>query len=88
MSAKATGQLRVGCGRYDWHFNEGGKVAKLLINVDVMKVLPDTELDAVMRWLSSIPHPWCSADQALKSIPAHLDLSEIEAHLQTASCIA
>ena len=26
MSVKTTRQLRIGCGRYDWHFNEGGKV--------------------------------------------------------------
>ena len=82
MSVKATGQLRVGCGRYDWHFNEDGKVGKLVINIDVMKVLSGTELDAVMCWLSSLPYPWCSPSQVLKSFPVHDDLSEIEAHLK------
>ena len=80
MSVKATGQLRVGCGRYDWHFNEDGKVGKLVINIDVMKVLSGSELDAVMCWLSSLPNPWCSPSQVLKSFPVHDDLSEIEAH--------
>ncbi len=82
MSVKATGQLRIGCGRYDWHFNEDGKVGKLVINIDVMKVLSGTELDAVMCWLSSLPYPWCSSSQALESFPANNDLSEIEAHLK------
>jgi hypothetical protein len=36
------GQVRVGYGRYNWHFNEDGKVRKLVINIDVMKVLPGT----------------------------------------------
>ena len=82
MSVKSTGQLRVGCGRYDWHFNEGGKVGKLVINIDSMKVLSSNELDAVMDWLSSLPYPWCSPTQALKSFPTSSDLSEIEAHLK------
>lgn len=40
MSMKATGQLRAGCGSYDWHFDLDGKIAKLVINIDVMKFLP------------------------------------------------
>ncbi|MBR1031382.1 hypothetical protein [Bradyrhizobium liaoningense] len=70
MSAKASGQpLRVGCGRYDWHFNEHGKVVRLVITIEVMKVLSGAELDGVMRWLSSLPYPWCSPSQALLSFP-------------------
>ena len=72
----------VGCGRYDWHFNESGQVGKLVINIDVMKVLSATELDSMMRWLSSLPYPWCSPSQALKSFPPNADLSEIETHLK------
>ena len=33
MSTKATGQLRIGCGSYDWHFDGHGKVAKLVIKL-------------------------------------------------------
>jgi hypothetical protein len=58
MSAKATDQvLRVGCGRYDWHFNNDGKVVKLVITIEVMNVLPGTELHGVMHWLffASLP---------------------------------
>jgi hypothetical protein len=86
MSARATDQvLRVGCGRYDWHFNNEGKVVKLLITIEVMNVLPSTELESVMHWLSSLPYPWCSPDQALKSFPANRGLSEIEAYLKRAT---
>lgn len=85
MSARTTGYpLRIGCGRYDWHFNANGKVARLVITIEVMNVLSGTQLDGVMRWLSSLPYPWCSPAQALKSFPAQEDLSEIEAYLKQA----
>ncbi|MGY8662517.1 hypothetical protein Q3C01_09130 [Bradyrhizobium sp. UFLA05-109] len=85
MSARATGQpLRVGCGRYDWHFNQDGKVVRLVITIEVMKILSGTQLDGVMRWLSSLPYPWCSPAQALMSFPAQRDLLEVEAYLKQA----
>jgi hypothetical protein len=81
MSMKATGQLRVGCGSYDWHFDGEGKIAKLVINIDVMKILPADELGATMRWLSSLPYPWCSPATARRSIPASDGFGEIAAYL-------
>jgi hypothetical protein len=82
MSAKATGQIRVGCGRYDWHFDEDRRIAKLFIGIDVMKILASAELETVIRWLSSLPYPWCSTGDVVRSIPAHRDLSEVEAYLR------
>jgi hypothetical protein len=86
MSARATGQIRVGCGGYDWHFNDDGKVGKLVINIDVMKVLSGSDPNVVMAWLSSLPYPWCSTSQALKAFPANDDLSDIAAYLKQARC--
>jgi hypothetical protein len=82
MSAKANGQIRVGCGRYDWYFGGQGQVEKLVIAVDVMKVLPAEALAASMTWLSALPYPWCSADEALKRMPALDGLAEIETYLK------
>jgi len=87
MSTKATGQLRVGCGSYDWHFDGAGKVTKLVINIDVMKILPSGELGDAMRWLSSLPYPWCSPGQALQSIPAHEGFADIGAYLKQVGSI-
>ncbi|MCP4621368.1 MAG: hypothetical protein GY844_33620 [Bradyrhizobium sp.] len=84
MSSRTTGEIRVGCGRYDWQFDEQGKVSKLVIVIDVMKVLPAGELGMTMRWLSALPYPWCSSSQALQSIPAHEGLAEITAYLKQA----
>jgi hypothetical protein len=82
MSSRATGEIRVGCGRYDWYFGRQGKVSKLVIGIDVMKILPADEVEAMMRWLSALPYPWCGPGRVLQSIPAHEDLAEIVAYLK------
>jgi hypothetical protein len=87
MSAKADGRLRVGSGRYDWHFDGQGRVEKLVITAEAMKVLPADKLAAVMDWLSALPYPWCSADQALARLPAVEELGEVEAYLKQAGPI-
>ena len=87
MSVKTTGHLRVGCGRYDWRFDASGKIRKLAIMIDVMKVLPASELEATMRWLSALPHPWCRPEDAAGAIPAHADLADIVAYLKQAGPI-
>jgi hypothetical protein len=89
MSAKNNGQVRIGCGRYDWYFgsNGGGLVERLVIAIDVMKVLPAVELAASMRWLSSLPYPWCTPDQAAGTMPKIDGLAEIEAYLKQVRAI-
>lgn len=87
MSAKADGRLRVGCGRYDWHFDSQGKIEKLVITAEVMKVHPAGELAAVMDWLSALPYPWCSIDQALARLPVSSGLGDVETYLREAGPI-
>jgi hypothetical protein len=84
MSARSDGQIRIGCGRYDWYFSPGEKclVEKLVIAIDVMKILPSTELAASMHWLSSLPYPWCSPDEAAEGMPAIEGLAEIKTYLK------
>lgn len=87
MSTKATRQLRIGCGNYDWHFDGTGKVAKLVITIEVMKILPGEQLGDAMRWLSALPYPWCRPAAASRAIPAHQDLADIAAYLKQAAPI-
>jgi hypothetical protein len=84
MSARSNGQIRIGCGRYDWYFRSGKAclVEKLVIAIDVMKILPATELAASMNWLSSLTYPWCSPDEAGRGVPAIEGLAEIETYLK------
>jgi len=87
MSTKATRQLRIGCGNYHWHFDGTGKVARLVITIEVMKILPGEQLGDAMRWLSALPYPWCRPTDAARAIPAHPDLSDISAYLKRAASI-
>lgn len=87
MSKKDTRQLRIGCGNYDWHFDGAGKVARLVITIEVMKVLPGEGLGDAVRWLSALPYPWCRPADAARGIPAHEDFAEIAAYLKQAGPI-
>ena len=88
MSARDTGQIRVGCGRYDWHFGREGRVEKLAIAIDRMTVLPPAELSVCMSWLSSLPYPWCSPEKALHGMPKTEGFAEIANYLKVAGPIA
>ena len=82
MSARTDGQIRVGCGRYDWYFSRSGHVERLAVVIDLMKVLPAAELSASISWLSGLPYPWCRPDQALGGIPTIEGLAEVAAYLK------
>jgi len=83
MAAKHGGAVRVGCGHYGWHFGPGtdGRVKKLVIDIEVMGVLPAGETEPIMQWLAALPYPWCSNIQALENIPAFDGLRPIEGFL-------
>jgi hypothetical protein len=83
MSARQGGAVRVGCGHYGWHFgsDDDGRVKKLVIDIEVMCVLPAEEARPVMQWLAALPYPWCSDIQARESIPAIDALRPIERFL-------
>ena len=83
MSAKSDGRVRVGCGRYDWRFGEQtGLVEKLVITIDVMNAFAATDLAASLNWLSGLPYPWCTPDDALKAMPPIAGLAAIETYLR------
>jgi hypothetical protein len=84
MSARGDGQIRIGCGRYDWYFGAGAecRVEKLIIAIDVMKIFPATDLAASMSWLTSLPYPWCAPEETVKAVPAIEGFAEIEAYLR------
>ncbi|MBR0815733.1 hypothetical protein JQ544_29665 [Bradyrhizobium diazoefficiens] len=83
MSARQGGAIRVGCGRYNWHFSSGDnrRVSKLAIDIEVMCVLPAETSEPIMRWLGALPYPWCSNQQAYRTIPAIDALRPIKSFL-------
>lgn len=83
MSARQGGAVRVGCGHYGWHFASGddGRVKKLVIDIEVMCVLPVEASEPIMQWLAGLPYPWCPAVQARERIPDIDALRPIERFL-------
>ena len=72
MSARNNGQIRIGCGHYDWYFgpDKECQVERLVIAIDVMKVFPATVLAPSLNWLSSLRYPWCTPDEVARNVPA------------------
>jgi len=85
MSDKQSRAIRVGCGRYDWAFDDIGRVGGLVITIGVMEVLPAEALEPVMSWVSLLPYPWCPASKAAQAIPALAGLSNVALALREAS---
>ncbi|MDI7861341.1 hypothetical protein MRS76_05180 [Rhizobiaceae bacterium n13] len=90
MAEKDNGPIRVGSGRYDWHFSPDGPclAERLIITIDVMQVVPGEELDRIMNWIASLPYPWCSPSEALEDMPATDGLAPIEHYLKTVRPLA
>ncbi|XVJ70022.1 MAG: hypothetical protein HEQ39_10440 [Rhizobacter sp.] len=79
MSGKAEGEVRVGCGRYDWVFSPGPAplVTRLTITIEEMVVLTPNELPQVMGWLSGLPSSWCDPEAAIQNLPNNKALDSI-----------
>jgi len=79
MSEKESGWPRVGCGRYDWHFesSESHLADRLVITVATMQVLSADRLDTVLQWLTGLPYPWCPARKVLETAPPIVELDPV-----------
>ncbi|MFL6967451.1 hypothetical protein ACJ6X8_14575 [Pseudomonas alvandae] len=78
MSDKHSGEVRVGCGRYDWRFSSSSSLAEgLVITIEHMKTLPAEELPAVMAWVSHLEYPWSNADAAVGTAPDSTPLEDV-----------
>jgi hypothetical protein len=84
MSEKNDGPVRVGSGRYDWYFTSDSRclVERLIITIDVMRIFPANELAAIMSWITSLPYPWCSRDEALRDMPRIEGLGLVRRYLK------
>ena len=85
MSRSDNGQVRVGCGRYDWSFAnpEDMRADELKITIETMQVLAPDELRPVMNWLSQLSYPWCAATAAVTHLPDLDELRPISDYLQS-----
>uniref|UniRef100_UPI0039F01AA2 hypothetical protein n=1 Tax=Bordetella sputigena TaxID=1416810 RepID=UPI0039F01AA2 len=70
MTEKATGKVRVGCGRYDWRFQADPHLVKhLTITIESMATLPADTMPVVFGWITALPYPWLER-AALDGMPA------------------
>ncbi len=79
MSERSSGHIRVGCGTYVWAFDPRAPhmASRLVINIEAMQVLPQSEFDRVFAWLRALNYPWSSPASALQGMPAVELLSPI-----------
>lgn len=84
MSEKASGEVRVGCGRYEWVFRREAPlcVERLAITIEAMQPLPSWRLPEVLRWLLALDYPWSSARAACASAPPIASLEPVLRYLR------
>lgn len=82
MTEKATGNVRVGCGTYDWLFDDTPYRAKALrITIEHMRSLPPADADGVFDWLLAAPYPFTQPAVLAAGMPALPALDPIRAYL-------
>lgn len=82
MTDKDSGNVRVGCGRYDWRFEaRTGLAERLAITIEAMQILPPAAAAPVMRWAAALPYPWCPAPHAISTASGVVGIEPILAWL-------
>lgn len=82
MTEKATGNVRVGCGRYEWNFQADPYLAtNLTITIETMVTLPSHDMEAVFGWLLALDYPWTSAARVVASAPPLESLAPVVHYL-------
>lgn len=79
MSLRDSGDFRVGCGQYDWVFEDGPQnlASNLKITIEVMVMLAHERSQPLTNWLSGLDYPWCPADTAVRDMPVFDGLQPI-----------
>lgn len=79
MSEKATGDIRVGYGDYQWRFSSGDLhlVDKLRIVIEDMVVFSNAEENELMPWASDLSYPWVRSTDLSGCTPDIIPFSKI-----------
>ena len=86
MTEKESRSVRVGCGRYDWSFQEEAPflASGLVLTIEAMQVLPTDQFEAVFGWLRALQYPWSSRAEAAAGIPTLALLEPVRQFLRAA----
>jgi len=90
MSERSSGEVRVGCGMYEWAFEPHAPhmARRLVVIIEAMQVLPVTESGRVFAWLRALNYPWSSPEAALNGFPENEHLSPIAQFLSRHVAVA
>lgn len=79
MSEKDKRHVRVGCGCYDWEFEQAAPnlASRLVITIDTMQVLPPHRLPVIMQWLQQLVYPWTSPAAVIETAPDIVSLEPV-----------
>jgi hypothetical protein len=79
MTEKESRCVRVGCGRYDWSFDEEAPFLArgLVLTIEAMQVLPPDAFAPVFGWLRTLQYPWTSRVDAAERIPSVAGLEPV-----------
>ena len=83
MTEKDGGNVRVGCGSYEWMFQEGALrlASRLVITIAAMQVLPPRHFEPVFMWLRNLDYPWTTAAAVRAAAPGIADLAPVLQYL-------
>jgi hypothetical protein len=83
MSERSSGNVRVGCGRYDWKFQAlpPRLATDLLITIEVMQILPPSHYEGIRSWFEQLSYPWNSAAAVVATAPAIEALNSVLQYL-------
>ncbi len=80
MTEKEGGSIRVGCGGYNWHFDNSTTILadRLIITIEQMVVLEASFSAEIIDWVSKLPYPWCASAAMFKDMPNIEPLNSIQ----------
>lgn len=85
MTERASGNIKLGYGRYDWLFNsQSGLCSKLHIHIEHMQVVSAPVADKIYQRISDYPTPWQPASALLALLDDHAELSSAHTFLTRA----
>jgi hypothetical protein len=84
MSERSSGNVRVGCGRYEWKFQSSPPwlARDLLITIEVMQILPRSHHEGIRGWFEQLSYPWTSAADVVAAAPAIEALNPVLRYLR------
>ena len=90
MSERSSGDIRVGCGTYEWSFEHHAPhvAIRLVVTIEAMQVLPGAESAEIFGWLRTLDYPWSSPEAVRQGIPMNELLSPIAQFLDRHVAVA